>query len=355
MSEKTEKPTEKRIRDARKKGQVIKSQELVVGVQLATLLCYLIFIGPDFFSGLQHCIETALEALSLPMRPALSKVMGAFFSVMLRFIGGMIGLLILVTLAALLGQVGFLLATEALTLKLDKLNPVTNLQQLFSLRSLFEVGKSLFKIILLGLIFTYILRQYIGTFQFLPASGLAAAMPLAATLIIWLWGTLVACYVVFALADYAFQRHSLMKQLRMSKDEIKREYKESEGNPEVKSRRRETHREIQSGSLSVKVKKSSVVVKNPSHIAVCLYYRSGETPLPQVLEKGVDQQALQMVALALQFGVPVVEDVSLARTLLEEVEVNHYIPEHLFEPVAALLRLVMGLSYRNPEALTEQQ
>lgn len=258
--------------------------------------------------------------------------MGAFFSVMLRFIGGMIGLLILVTLAALLGQVGFLLATEALTLKLEKLNPVTNLQQLFSLRSLFKVAKALFKFILLGLIFTYILRQYIGTFQFLPASGLAAALPVAATLISWLWGTLVGCYVVFALADYAFQRHSMMKQLRMSKDEIKHEYKESEGSPEVK------------------VKKSTVVVKNPSHIAICLYYRSGEILLPQVLEKGVDQQALQMVALALQFGVPVVEDVSLARTLLEEVEVNHYIPEHLFEPVAALLRLVMGLSYRNPEA-----
>lgn len=355
MSEKSEKPTEKRIRDARKKGQVIKSQEVVVGVQLATLLCYLIFIGHDFYGGLQQLIEITLVSLTLPLQAAISKVLGTFFSVMLRFIGGMVGVLILTTLAALMGQVGFLLATEALTLKLDKLNPVANLQQLFSLRSLFEVGKSLFKIVLLALIFVYILRQYIGTFQFLPASGLAAALPLAATLIIWLWGTLVGCYVVFGLADYAFQRHSLMKQLRMSKDEIKREYKESEGNPEVKSRRRETHREIQSGSLSVKVKKSSVVVKNPSHIAVCLYYRSGETPLPQVVEKGVDQQALQIVALALQFGVPVVEDLSLARALLEEVEVNHYIPEHLFEPVAALLRLVLGLSYRSLEELSEQK
>ncbi len=354
MSEKTEKPTEKRIQDARKKGQVIKSQELVMGVQLATLLCYLIFIGPDFYRGLQQLLDITLAALTLPMQAALSTVLGAFFSVILHFIGGMVGILILATLAALLGQVGFLLATEALTLKLEKLNPVANLKQLFSLSNLFEVVKALFKIMLLGLIFTYILRQYIGTFQFLPNSELVVALPLAATLISWLWGTLVGCYVVFALADYAFQRHRLMKQLRMSKEEIKREYKESEGNPEVKARRREVHREIQSGSLSAKVKQSTVVVKNPSHIAICLYYRSGETPLPQLLEKGIDQQALQMVALALQFGVPVVEDIPLARALLEEVEVNHYIPEHLFEPVAVLLRLVLGLSYRNPGACTDE-
>ncbi|MEW9889571.1 MAG: EscU/YscU/HrcU family type III secretion system export apparatus switch protein [Candidatus Symbiodolus clandestinus] len=349
MSEKTEKPTEKRIRDARKKGQVIKSQELVVGVQLATLLCYLIFRGENFYNELQQLIDITLISLSLPLSVALLKTGSAFFSVVLGFLGGMIGLLIGATLAALMGQVGFLLATEALTLKLDKLNPVNNLKQLFSLRSLFEVGKSLIKIILLGLIFTYILRQYIGSFQFLPASGLAAALPLASTLVTWLWGTLVACYGVFALADYAFQRHSLMKQLRMSKDEITREYKESEGNPEVKSKRREVHREIQSGSLSMKVKKSSVLVKNPSHIAICLYYQPGETPLPQVIEKGVDQQAEQMIALAIRFSVPVVEDVSLARQLLQEVEVDHYIPEHLFEPVAALLRLVMGLRYRAEE------
>lgn len=347
MSEKNEKPTEKRIRDARKKGQVAKSTELIVGVQLAVLLSYFIFQGDRLLLAIRALIEVTVDSITLPLEAAMDRILGTFFEIAIYFGGSIAALLIVVTILSIIGQIGFLIVPDAIKLKGDKLNPVANLKQLFSVKSLFEVGKSLLKIFILGLIFTYLLRQYIPSFQFMPLCGMDCAFPVTNKIISWLWGTLVACYVVFALADYSFQRHSLMKQLRMSKDEIKREYKESEGSPEIKSRRRELHREIQSGSLSAKVKKSSAVVRNPGHIAVCLYYLAGETPLPQVLEKGEGEQALLIIKLADREGIPIVQNILLARALMREVGVDEYIPEHLFEPVAALLRQVMGLKYHH--------
>ncbi len=217
------------------------------------------------------------------------------------------------------------------------------------MKSLFELFKSCLKVGLLSLIFAYILNKYSSSLQFLPLCGLACGLSVTATLCGWLWGTLIIFYVVFGAADFAFQHHTMMKQLKMSKEDIKQEHKDSEGNPEIKQKRKETHKEIQSGSLAANVKKSSVMVRNPTHLAVCLYYREGETPLPKVLDKGQGEMALHMVKLAEKFNVPVVENIPLARALMRDVENDHYIPESLFEPVAELLRVVMDLEYDEGE------
>lgn len=136
-----------------------------------------------------------------------------------------------------------------------------------------------------------------------------------------------------------------MKQQRMSKENIEQENKDIEGDPQVKKRRREVQREMQSGSLAQKVKQSAVVIRNPTHIAICLGYDPVETPVPKVLEKGVDGRAEHIIALALREAIPVVENISLAHQLFYNAKDGEAIPESLFEPVAALLRMVLDLNY----------
>ena len=143
----------------------------------------------------------------------------------------------------------------------------------------------------------------------------------------------------------AFVHFQTMKELKMSKDDTKQEYKETEGNPEVKQKRRELQRETANGSLAQNVKKSTVIVRNPTHIAVCLYYQADETPLPVVLDKAQDHMALHVVDMAEEHAIPLVENIPLARALFNQVESGQVIPESLFEPVAELLRVVMNVSY----------
>lgn len=349
MSEKTEKPTQKRIRDARKKGQVAKSVEISSGVQLAVLLGYFYFQGSSLELSLKSLVAVTIQVVNQEITVAINQILGVFWDILLRYIGAIALLVIMSTVLAVMAQIGPLMAPEALKPSLQKVNPLSNLKQLFSLKSLFEFAKSVFKVLILTIIFIYLLRQYAASLQFLPLCGPECGVKVTTLLLFWMWAALIGFYVVFGIADFAFQHYSLMKQLMMSKEDIKQEYKDSEGNPEIKHKRKETHREVQSGSLASNVKKSSVVVRNPTHLAVCLYYQPGETPLPQVLEKGQDALARHIVWLAEKNGVPVVEHVPVARALMAEVEPGDYIPPSLFEPVAHILRLVLELDYESQE------
>jgi len=339
-SEKTEKPTPKKIREARKKGQVAKSVELPIGCQLAVILFFLHSQGEKLMSGILQLITIAINATLYSVEEGMRLFLLAFVDVLMQSLMLLGGILIAVTLISIMVQVGFLIASEALTPKADKLNIVSNLKQMFAIKNIVEFIKSLVKMLVIGIVFFYLLKQYGGSMQFLPYLSITDGMAFIYQLIYWLWGALVVCYLLFFIADYAFQKQQIMKQLMMSKEEIKQEFKDSEGNQEIKGHRRALHQEIQSGSLAANVKKSSVIVRNPTHVAVGIYYEQGITPLPQVVVKGVDNMAKHIVELAEKNNVPVVEDITLARTLLAEVEIEHYIPGHLFEPVAELLWLI---------------
>lgn len=345
MSEKTEQPTTKHLRDARKKGQVVKSDEIVSGAQLIALFGYFYFQGGALIESVKALILATLAVLNQPLMQATTHIKDLFLQIVMQFMGGIALLLIGTTVLATVAQTKPLLAWEALELKLDKLNPMANIKQLVSMKSLFEFLKSVCKVALLSLIFFYLLRRYLGSLQFLPLCGIACGMAVTTQLLAWMWSSLMGFYLVLAIADFAFQRHSVMKQLMMSKEDVKREYKDAEGNPEIKHERKKLHREIQSGSLAANISKSTVIVRNPQHIAICLYYQQGETPLPLVLEKGCDARAVHIVALAEKFGVPIVEHIRVARHLMAQTEVGDAIPASLFEPVAQILRAVMQLDY----------
>ncbi|NRD73634.1 EscU/YscU/HrcU family type III secretion system export apparatus switch protein [Shewanella sp. VB17] len=345
MSEKTEKPTEKRLKEARNRGQVIKSAEIVTGLQMAIILGYFLFEGQALMHSVMYLINVSIQSINLPLERAADQIIGTFAMVAFRFLGGLTVVLVLTIIVGNVVQTGPVWASEALMPSMKKLNVVDNAKQLISWKSVFELAKNLLKVIVLSLVFYYLLRRYVTSFQYLPLCGEGCGLGVISTLITWLWACFLGCYVIFGIADYAFQRYNLMKELKMSKDDTKQEYKDSEGNPEVKQKRRETQREVASGSLAANVRKSTVVIRNPTHLAICLYYQAGETPLPRLLEKAEDHMALHIVDLAEKAGVPIVENIPLARAMYAQVGSGESIPESLFEPVAELLRMVMAVPY----------
>jgi type III secretion protein U len=349
MSEKTEQPTAKKRNDARKRGQVAKSVEVTSGVQLAVLFGYFFFEGADMLESFKMLVDVSVGTIGGEFLVGIADWLKAFTKVLIRFMLGMAFLVIAMTMSAVVAQIGPLFAPEALKLSLEKVNPLSNLKQIFSIKGLFEFIKSLFKVVTLSCIFFYLMRQYMPSLQFLPFSDVDVGLSVATQLLGWMWAALIGAYVVFAMADFSFQRYSMTNQLKMSIQDIKQEFKDSEGNPEVKQRRRETHFDIQSGSLAENVKKSSVVVRNPKHIAVCLHYERGSTPLPEVLEIGRDRVALHIVTLAERAGIPIVENVPVARALASRVSPGQCIPSDLFEPVAHILRVAMQLNYDDAE------
>ncbi|HGY3147846.1 TPA: EscU/YscU/HrcU family type III secretion system export apparatus switch protein [Morganella morganii] len=345
MSEKTEKPTAKKKRDSRLKGQVIKSPEIISGIQLLTILAFFHFFADEVIQRIAGLILLASRLINQPFDYAFGQLIQALLhsgGVFFALFGGMLAA---ATIAGLVSQVGFLLATKAIGFKSDKINPVNNFKQIFSVHSLMELFKSCLKVILLCSVFIFLFHSFLPTFQALPYCDAGCAIPLFTVMIRWIWYALLMFYVVLGVIDYAFQAHNVMKKQRMSKEDIKQEAKNTEGDPQVKKRLREVQHEIQSGSLAQNIKRSAVVIRNPTHIAVCLGYDPAETPIPTVLEKGTDARAEHIVAFATRQSVPVVENIALARQLFFSVNTGDVIPESLFEPVAALLRMVLELDY----------
>lgn len=346
MSEKNRPPTPKKIEDERKKGRVAKSADLAVCVQLGVTLAWLTFEGPALYDALIALVARMLLVLRDPVDEAVQGMLGPSLLVFARFTGGFAAVLIVTTWLTMVLQVGALVAPDVLRPKYERIDPIAKAKQLFSMQSLFEFGKSLVKVGVLGVVFFYLIRQYTPSLAVLPQCGPACGLALTVKLLFWLMAVLVAAYVVFGGLDFAYQTYQLRKQLMMSFDEIKRETKEVEGNPELKRRRRDIHREtIESGSLSDNVQRSTAVVRNPTHVAVCLRYVPGETAVPLVIEKGRDARARRIVRLAERAGVPVVEHVPVARRLMDDVEIDAPIPPDLFDAVAAILRLALDLPY----------
>ncbi|WP_369309402.1 EscU/YscU/HrcU family type III secretion system export apparatus switch protein [Providencia rettgeri] len=345
MSEKTEKPTSKKIRDSRKKGQVAKSNEITSGMQLVVLLSYFSFEGPELWNAFKLMIDTNISFINYNEHFAIGQWLNAFSSILLRFMGGLALVVIFTSIFSIMSQIGPLLATEALTPSFKKLNVISNFKHIFSMQNLFEFVKSIFKTVSLSVIFYLLIKNNSYSIQFLPLNPIGNGVLICIHLLYIMILSLIGFYVVFGIADFAFQRYNNTKKLMMSLDEIKKEYKNSEGNPQLKSKRKAIHREIQSGSLSKNVAKSTVVVKNPTHVAVCLYYKSNETPLPKVIEVGFNKRALHIIQLAEKSGIPIVENIDVARSLAKKTAVGSYIPPTLFEPVANILRTVMNLNY----------
>ena len=239
-------------------------------------------------------------------------------------------------------QSGVLLAFEKLKPSGKKLNALTNLKQIFSKKNFVEFLKSTLKIVFLSVLVYKVLMNALPQLFTLPRAGLEGVFSAISTLMLTLLINVALAYLVIGLADLAWQRFQHRTQLKMSKDEVKREYKEMEGDPHVKGMRRRLQREMATEGSVKRARNATVVVTNPTHVAIALYYKQDDpdSPLPLVLAKGEGAVAEAMIREARDAGVPIVQNIPLARGMLADATVDEYIPEVFLEPVAEVLRFV---------------
>ena len=340
MSEKTEQPTAKKLRDARKKGQVANSKDVTSTALLIVIFTYFglrreyvlktlmeLFVVPTNFLKepfLAACNHMGLACLEVGVKVVLPLVLLVFFT------GIMSNVL----------QFGLLLSFESIKPNFSKLNPISKLKNIFSLKNLVEFLKSAAKILFLGTLLYFVIRNTLDPLLKVPFTSLRDFINILPSIMKTFALNVGFAYVVVAFLDFIFQRYNHTKQLMMTKDEVKREFKESEGDPTIKGKRKQFHRELLQGSPPQKTKRASALIVNPTHYAIAIYYNEVITPLPIVLAKGIDYQAKLMKKVAREFNIPIMENVPLAHALYDLADEGRYIPRELIEPVAKAIRWV---------------
>lgn len=341
--EKTEAPTHKKLDDAKREGKSPKSTDLAAGALLIGAGAAM--SGAAGFMG-EHLRNLMHVALDVGRIASPRFDIGAFLIAVSIEAGWvllpLLGVAIVLPAAALVAQTGFNVSFKSVELKLDAINPAAGIKKLFSLRSLLDLVKMVLKAAILVAVLIKL------TMLLLPTTAALAYQSVADVVaVIWilLWRFIAAAGVLFLLigaADYGLQYWLFIREHRMSKDEVKREFKESEGNPEIKSKRKSIAREIANGPVA-NVEQANAVVVNPTHYAVAIRYVAEEHGLPRVIAKGVDADALAIRERAEACGVPIVPAPPLARALYT-VPLEQAVPEPLFEAVAEVLAWVAQLT-----------
>lgn len=349
--EKTEQPTQKRLRDAKKKGQVAKSQDLSSSIMLV-IAVGILWISSGYLGNL---FKTAFEeqlvfAVTFKGDFTQQTVFAALFAGLKLFalaLAPLLGFMFIAAFAVNYLQVGSILAFESIKPNISKINPVEAFKnKFFKMKSYIELGKTILKIIITATIVYMILRDAFPDLIRLMSQPVAVAVPFLVNLIFNIFLKVGLTFIVIGGADFFLQHFLHKKELMMTKQEVKEEYKEMEGDPYIKARRRYLHREIVSQSMASAVKQSNVVVANPTHLAIALSYENGSSGAPVVVAKGADFMASQIREIATDAGVPIMRDVPLARALYE-LELEEEIPEELYEAVAIVLRWVYEMSNEN--------
>ena len=340
QSEKTEQPTSKKLRDAREKGQVGKSQEVASTAVVLTVFLYIWFGSQWILDNLRLMAAFPASLYTMEYLDAIDEMLALCLIVFVKISLPLLILVIAVGVAANLLQVGFLFALEPAKPGLDKINPSKWFKKVFCVKNAVELVKSVLKIVILFVIIKRLMEQSLHALMLLPEAEPNDLVNLLGIILKMLVLHCGAAFVVIAAVDYFFQKYQHIKELKMTKDEVKREYKEMEGDPHIKGKRRQLHQELLVSNTLDNVRKSSVLVTNPTRLAVALYYDEDKTPLPMVLAKGNGLLARRMVEVAQEEGIPIMQNVPLAQDLFSQAAVEQYIPSDLIEPVAEVLRWV---------------
>lgn len=343
--EKTEQPTAKKLRDARQKGQVSSSKD-VVSAALVIVLFALLWGASDFYYAKFKeliLLPTLFVGTEMPFSHTLEQILEGLIILFAQMIAPPLAVVVIVSLAAHVVQFGLLLAFESLKPELNKLNPGKGIKKIFSIKNLVELLKSILKIALLSILLYHVVRDNLVDLLKVPQCGIDCVPSILGLLMQDMVIYSTFGFILIAAADFAFQRFQFTKEMRMSKEEVKQEYKEMEGDPHIKGKRRQLHQELMMQNMASSVKRSTVVVTNPTRIAIALEYREGETPLPVVRAKGENLVATYIIEIARQEGIPIMENVPLARALHEQSRVDQYIPTDLIAAVAEVLRWVAQL------------
>lgn len=345
--EKTEQPTPKKIRDAREKGEVFKSKDLVQALLFMTAAAVLVAGGPSYVSQLHDLMKQFFQPEvmrgDMPLDAVLSRL-GYAWSKFMLLSTPLLGALLIVAAAGNFLQVKALFAPKAITPKFEKLNPLNGFKNtFFSAKSYLELAKTLIKFaVVLWLLWSTIrgaLRDIVPT----AGMRLDHTATLAARLMSDMLYKVGAVFVILGAADFMLQKKMYTKKMMMSKEEVKQEYKEQEGDPHVKHMRKHLFQQLAMGSVTHNVPKATAVVANPTHLAIALQYDEATMQAPKVTAKGQDSMALKIIEIAKEHKVPVIRNIALAHSLFD-LEEGHEIPEDLYEAVAEVLNFVYQLA-----------
>ncbi len=343
--EKTEAPSEKKRQEAREKGNVAKSNEINSVVVLLTGILLLKWMGPWIVDELGKCIVEFFELCADPTMSQERFMKLTYKS--LEIIGKITipigGGIMLLGVISNIAQVGFLLTLKPIIPNFEKIDPIKGFSRLFSMRSIVETLKNILKIIIIGTVAYVTLKNEFDKMLILSNATVGT---------IWIFTIGVAfkvilrialVLIVLALLDFAYQRFDHEKQLRMSKQEVKEEHKSMDGDPQVKGRIKALQREMARRRMMEEVPKATVVVTNPTHLAIALRYEPSENDAPVVVAKGKLVIAQKIKDLAYKHNIPVIEDKPLARSMYDKIEIGFPIPMEFFTAVAEILAYVFKL------------
>ena len=343
--EKTEEPTAKKKSDARNKGQVAKSQELNAAFVLFIGFWAMKILGAHIYSEI--AAYTAYIFGHLNTTVDTETVIRLFLSIVMILLKTAFPIMVaimLIGLAINLVQVGWNFTTEPLGFDLSKLNPINGFGRMFSKRSLVELIKSLFKILIIGLFLYENLKDEILQMPKLLYLDLSASMAQIADIIFMMAFKICAIFFALAILDYMYQKWDHNEQLKMTKQEVKEEFKQMEGDPQIKGKIKQKQREMAMSRMMREVPKADVIITNPTHFAVALRYAEGMRA-PEVIAKGQDLVALKIKDVAREAGVVIVENKPLARALYASVEIGGTVPPELYKAVAEVLAYVYHLKH----------
>lgn len=347
QDQKTELPTQRKLDKALEQGDVVKSQEIVSFFILgAATLAFMIgsgFIGRDLTAKLRgvlanlHLIAVdgaGLQALGWHVAAAMLTALA------LPFLFGIIA-----AVAGNMLQHRPVWSFEALMPKPSRLSPMQGLKRVMGKEALVNFLKGLIKIVVVGAVIGLVLWPYRGFFESMASADVAAMLPQTSRMVVKLLGSVLAIYFLLAVVDYIYQRHTWIQRQMMTRQEMKEEFKETEGSPEIKQKLAQIRRQRAQRRMMAQVPKASVVIMNPTHYAVALKYEPG-MDAPVCVAKGLDELALRIKAVATEHDVPVVENPPLARALHASVEIDGAIPEDQYKAVAEVIGFVMRLRRR---------
>jgi len=342
FQEKTEQATPRKRSEARKKGQVASSRELPSVAVLLAGLSTLYLFGAYMYSHIKFLMWDTFSMIATP-NLSLPDFLAFGNIVIDRFIVIVLPVMIAVFVMAVLSnvlQVGWLLSWEAITPKLSKISPIKGIQQLFSLRTLVELFKSLAKLTLVGVIAYMTVKGEMDRLPSLADTGVQAILLYILKIAFKIFIKVSLAMLALAILDYAFQKWQFEKQLKMTKQEVKEEFKRTEGDPLVKSRIKKVQFEMAKRRMMQEVPKADVIVTNPVHLAIAIRYDSTEMSAPKVLAKGAGAVAEKIKALAEGYDIPIVENRWLAQNLYKMVDIGNEIPAMLYQAVAEVLAYV---------------
>ncbi|MGZ5007162.1 MAG: flagellar biosynthesis protein FlhB [Methylobacter sp.] len=343
--EKTEEPTSKRLEDARKKGQIARSRELNTFAMLIASAALLLMQGEKIGKGLLDMMKAEFQlnrmAIFDPATTAVHFKQAMIDGLML--IAPFFALSVFIAIVAPISLGGWIFSWEAVTPKLEKLDPIKGIPRLFAVRGLVEMLKALLKILLVFGVAIVLYRSYISELLGLGSEHIEQSVEHALNIIGMCFLLLSASLVVIAMIDVPYQLWDHSKKLKMTLQEIKDEHKESEGSPEIKGRQRRMQMDMAQNRMMAEVPKADVIVTNPSHYAVALKYDQNSNSAPKLVAKGVDLIAAQIRNIATGADVPLVASPPLARALYYSTELDKEIPQGLYLAVAQILAYVYQL------------